>query len=77
MYTSFIWPGLEYASIVFCNCKEIEEDILESVQKRAFKIMTGGIVTTPTNYLYNEIGLETLKTRRDRNMILFFFKNNA
>ena len=36
MYTSFIWPGLEYASIVFCNCTETEEDILESVQKRAF-----------------------------------------
>ena len=74
MYTSFIRPGLEYASIVFCNCSETEEDILESVQKRAFKIITGGIVRTPTNYLYNEIGLETLKTRRDRNVLLFFFK---
>ena len=49
-------------------------DNLESVQKRAFKIITGGIVRTPTNYLYNEIGLETLKTRRDRNVLLFFFK---
>ena len=61
MYTSFIRPGLEYASIVFCNCTETEEDIPESVQKRAFKIITGGIVRTPTNYLYNEIGLEPLK----------------
>ena len=45
---------------------------LESVQKRAFKIITGGIVRTPTNYLYNEIGLEALKTRSDRNVLLFF-----
>ena len=28
MYTFFIQPGLEYASIVFCNCTETEEDIL-------------------------------------------------
>ena len=74
MYTSFIRPGLEYASIVFCNCTETEENILESVQKRAFKIITGGIVRTPTSYLYNEIRLETLKTRSDRNVLLFFFK---
>ena len=74
MYTSFIRPGLEYASIVFCNCTETEEDILESVQKRAFKIITGGIVRYPTNYVYNEIGLETLKTRRNTNVFLFFFK---
>ena len=56
MYTSFIRPGLEYASIVFCNCTETEDDILESVQKRAFKIITDHIVRTPTNYLYNEMG---------------------
>ena len=73
MYTSFIRTGLEYASIVFCNCTETEEDILESV-KYIYIYITGGIVRTPTNYLYNEIGLETLKTRRYRNVPLFFFK---
>ena len=74
MYTSFIRPGLEYGSIVFCNCTETEDEILESVQRRAFKIITGGIVRTPTNNLYNEIGMETLKVRRERNVLLFFFK---
>ena len=54
-------------------CQQCTEDcILESIQKRAFKIITGGIVRTPANYLYNEIGLETSKTRRDRNVLLFF-----
>ena len=54
MYTSFIRPGLEYGSIVFCNCTDTEDEILESVQrKKAFKIITGGIVRTPTNNLYN------------------------
>ena len=65
MYTSFIQPGLEYGSIVFCNCTDTEDEILESVQRRAFKIITGGIVRTPTNNLYDEIGMETLKVRRD------------
>ena len=37
MYTSFIRPGLDYASIVFCNCTETEEDILESVQKKSIQ----------------------------------------
>ena len=74
MYTSFIRPGLEYGSIVFCNCTDTEDEILESVQRRAFKIITGGIVRTPTNNLYDEIGMETLKVRRDRNVLLFFFK---
>ena len=38
-----------------------EDELLESVQRRGFKIITGGIVRTPTIYLYNEVGLETLK----------------
>ena len=37
IYTSFIQPSLEYASIVFCNCTETEEDILESVQKKSIQ----------------------------------------
>ena len=63
-----------HSSIVFCNCTETEDEILESVQRRAFKIITGGIVRTPTNNLYNEIGMETLKVRRERHVLLFFFK---
>ena len=46
----------------------------ESVQRRGFKIITGGIVRTPTIHLYNEVCLETLKARRDRNVLLLFFK---
>ena len=74
MYTSFVRPGLEYGSIIFCNCSGTEDELLESVQRRGFKIITGGIVRPPTIHLYNEVGLETLKARRDRNVLLFFFK---
>ena len=66
--------NMEYGSIIFCNCSRTEDELLESVQRRSFKIITGGIVRTPTIHLYNEVGLETLKARRDRNVLLFFFK---
>ena len=66
MYTSFVRPGLAYGSLLFCNCSgtedkdETEDELLESVQRRGFKIITGGIFRTPTIHLYNEVGLETL-----------------
>ena len=74
MYTSFIRSGMEHGSIVYCNCSDTDDETLESVQRRAFKIITGGIIRTPTLNLYNEIGLETLKKRRERSVLLFFFK---
>ena len=58
MYTSFARPGLEYGSIIFCDCSGTEDEVLKSVQRRGFKIITGGIVRTPTIHLHNEVGLE-------------------
>ena len=57
----------------FYNCSATEDEILESVQRRGFKIITGGIVRAPIVHLYNKVSLETLKARRDRNVLLFFF----
>ena len=77
MYTSFIRSGMEHGSFVMrClnQSKDAIYEMLESVQRRAFKIITGGIIRTPTLNLYNEIGLETLKKRRERSVLLFFFK---
>ena len=74
MYTSFIRPSLEYGNIVWCNCTAEEEENLESLQRRAAKLITGGIIRTNTANLYCELGLETLKTRRERNIALFMHK---
>ena len=41
MYTSFIRSGMEHGSIVYCNCSDTDDEMLESVQRRAFKIITG------------------------------------
>ena len=73
-YTSFIQSDMEHGSIVYCNCSDTDDEMLESVQRRTFKIIYGGIIRTPTLNLYNEIGLETLKKRGERSVLLFFFK---
>ena len=74
MYTSFIRPSLEYGNVIWCNCSSAENDILESVQKRALRIITGAIIRTPTNCIYEEAGIDTLKVRRERNVLIYFHK---
>ena len=74
MYMSFIRPSLEYGNVIWCNCNSAENDILESIQKRALRIITGAIIRTPTNCIYEEAGIETLKVRRERNVLIYFHK---
>ena len=74
MYTSFIRPSIEYASIIWNNCSETDGERLESIQKRAARIITGGIIRTSSELLYEEVGLEKLAKRRDRSLLLFFHK---
>ena len=74
MYNSFIRPCLEYGNILWSNCTDEEDEILESVQRRAARIISGAIIRTNSLNLYQEVAFETLKTRRERNMLLFFHK---
>ena len=52
LYTSYIRPSLEYGNIIWNNCTELECDRLESIQRRGSRIITGGIVKTSSNLLY-------------------------
>ena len=74
MYTSFIRPCLEYGNIVWCNCTTNESESLEAIQRRAARIITGGIIRTNKACLYEECALESLEDRRDRSVLLFFHK---
>ena len=74
IYTSFVRPSLEYACIIWQSCNQTESDKIENIQTRAAKIITGGISRTNTNLLYEEIGLEKLETRRNRQLLLFLHK---
>ena len=74
MNTSFVRPSLEYANVLWNNCLEGESDQLETIQRRAVRIITGGIIRSPSNLLYEEIGIETSKKRCEKNIVLFFHK---
>ena len=61
-------------ALYFATAQGLKMSFSNQFRRRGFKIITGGIVRTPTIHLYNEVGLETLKARRDRNVLLFCFK---
>jgi len=74
MYTTFVRPCLEYGNVIWNSCSEAESDKLESIQRRAMRIITGCITRTSTQLLYQETGLETLAIRRERHILLLFHK---
>ena len=61
-------------ALYFATAQGLKMNFSNQFREEVFEIITGGIVRTPTIHLYNEVGLETLKARRDRNVLLFFFK---
>lgn len=76
MYTSFVRPVLEYGCVVWSDCTQNDSDLLESVQKRAARIVSGGIRGTSTQVLYSELGWQSLKDRRDFHSLCLFYKIN-
>ena len=51
---AFVWSKLEYANIVWDNCSNQLSDLLESVQYRAAKIISGAIHRTSHNIVYDD-----------------------
>lgn len=74
LYLYFCRPILEYGNIVFINCEQKYVDSLESLQLEAARIVVGAIKGTSHNALYNEIGWETLASRRSHKQLSVFHK---
>lgn len=74
IYVAFVRPILEYGDVVFDNCTAECKQILESLQKRAGKIVTGAIRGTPSDLLYAELNWKPLEVRRSNHKIIFFSK---
>ena len=55
IYFSLVCPDMEYASVVWHNCNKQDNELLESVQKRAARIISGAIRGTPTYKIYSEL----------------------
>ena len=77
MYTSLICPLTEYADIVWNNCTFENSDLLESVQYKAAKIITGAIKGTSARKLREELAWVKLKTRREIYKIFFYKSVNG
>jgi len=74
IYIAFIRPILEYADIVWDNCTQQSKELLESIQLEAARIITGLRSGTSHNKLYNELGWETLSTRRNKHKHIMMYK---
>ena len=64
IYTSYIRPTMEYASIVWNNCTLLQSNRLEQLQLEASRIVTGSVKGTKHKYLYKETGWLPLADRR-------------
>ena len=78
LYLSFIRSQLEYGNIIWDNCTQEQADMIENVQLRAAKIVSGAIRRTHTELLYQELNWEPLQVRRRKQRLttMYKIKNN-
>ena len=74
MYISYVRPILEYGYIMFSNMTEEQSLLIENVNKRADKIISGATVRTSTRIIYDELGCASMETRRKQRRIFTFHK---
>ena len=74
IYTSFIRPVLEYGDTIWDNYTLYEKRELDKIQNEAARIATGATAVVSIQALYDEVGWETLQTRRTNHKLSLFFK---
>ena len=75
IYKSFIRPHLDYGDIVYDRAfNESFHKNLESIQYNAAIEITGAIRGTSSEKLFQELGLESLKSRRWLRKLCLFYK---
>jgi hypothetical protein len=74
LYKLFIRSLLDYTDIIYDNNSKFYTDKLKHVQQRACIIATGAIRLTKHETLQQEVGLETLKSRRRHHRLVYLNK---
>ena len=75
IYKAFLRPLLDYGDMIYDQPQNQSFcDKLESVQYKAASAITGAIQGTSRNKLYQELGLESLKSRRWYKRLSCMFK---
>ena len=74
IYDAWIRPVLEYGDIVWDNCLIKDSKILENLQVRATRIITGIRHNSSRSKLYDELGCDLLSTRRIIHKLILLYK---
>ena len=75
IYKTFIRPHLDYGDVIYDRAfNESFHQRLESIQYNAAIAITGTIRGTSSEKLFQELGLETLKSRRWFRILYLFYK---
>ena len=75
IYKSFIRPRLDYADIIYDKAiNELFHNKLESLQYNATLAKAGAITGSYTEKIYEELGLESFKSRRSYRKMSFLYK---
>ena len=75
IYKTFIRSQLDYADIIYDQAyNSAFHDKLESIQYNACLAITGAIRGTSTEKISQELGLESLKSRRWFRKLCYFYK---
>ena len=74
LYKSIVRPVLEYASVIFDNTTTNLKQRLERLQYRAGVICTGALKRTPNRLLMDELGWDSLDSRRKASRLVIYYK---
>ena len=79
LYLIYIRPIFEYASEVWDNCGVVNTNKLEQLQLETARIIPGLPIFTKSDFVYKEIGWETLVAGRQRRKLQLFYniQNNS
>lgn len=61
----FVFPILDYGDILYDNCSELDKTMLEDTQLAAARVVVGAKKGTSHARLYNELGWQPLRRRRE------------
>ena len=75
-YISFIRYLLEYADVVWDYCTQQDaNDLKKTNQNKAARIVTRATKLGSIQSLLSDIGLESLKSRREKHILILFLKD--
>ena len=75
LYKTFVRPLIDYGDIIYDQFQNDSfSEKLELIQYKAALVITGAIQGTSCDKIYQELGLESLKSRRWYNRLSLMFK---